>query len=123
MYIEGDSCAFARGNSQVSGHTAVVPPSVGVDGLDGQVATRGHPLPVWKHLLMMAGRETLMKDYRQNTVSIKTVHECVCLLCLGECGLYFRLTVVLAAPSTGRPSLSHSIIEGGLAPRDTQLRL
>ncbi len=62
MHVEGDSCAFAGGNGQVGGNTAVVPPSVGVDGLDGQVAPRRHPLPVWKHLLMMAGRETLMKD-------------------------------------------------------------
>lgn len=36
---------------------------------------------------------------------------------------FFGLTVALTAPSTGSPSLSHSIIDGGLAPRDTQLRL
>lgn len=62
MHVEGDSCAFAGGNSQVGGHTAVVPPSVAVDGLDWQVAPCGHPLPVWKHLLMMDGGETSMKD-------------------------------------------------------------
>lgn len=56
---------------------------------------------------------------RWTTATVRTLHECVCL----EWDFYFRLTVVLAAPSTGRPSLSHSIIEGGLAPRDTQLRL
>lgn len=44
--IEGDSCDFAHGNSQVGGHAAVVPPGVGVDRLDGQVATSGHSLPV-----------------------------------------------------------------------------
>lgn len=70
-------------------------------------------------------RQTLMEElqHRYNTVTVKTLHECVCLVRLGERDFYFRLTVVLAAPSTGRPSLSHSIIEGGLAPRDTQLRL
>lgn len=53
MNVEGDSGAFASGNSQVGGHTAVVPPCVSIDWLDGQVAPRGHPLPVWKHLLIM----------------------------------------------------------------------
>ena len=63
-----------------------------------------------------------MKDlqHRWNT---ETVKKHILKVCLGECGLCFRLTVMLAAPSTGRPSLSHSIIEGGLAPRDTQLKL
>lgn len=51
--VEGDSCAFAGVNSQVGGHTAVVSPSVSIDRLDGQVAARGHSLPVWKHLLIM----------------------------------------------------------------------
>lgn len=53
MDVEGDGCAFAGGDSQVGGHTAVVPPSVSIDRLDGQVATCGHSLPVWKHLLIM----------------------------------------------------------------------
>ncbi len=52
VYVEGDSCAFAAGNSEVGGHTAVVPPSVAVDRLDWQVAACGHPLPVWKYFLM-----------------------------------------------------------------------
>lgn len=47
MYVEGYGCALSGGNSQVGCHAAVVPPGVGVNGLDGQVAPRGHPLPVW----------------------------------------------------------------------------
>ena len=76
VHVEGDGCAFAGGNSQVGGHAAVVPPSVTVDGRDRQVAPCGHPLPVWKHLLMMDGGE--MMDSRQiyhtdeNTESVKT---------------------------------------------------
>lgn len=61
MYVEGDSCDFAGGNSQVGGHTAVVLPSVAVDGLDRQVATCGHPLPVREHLLIMDDRD-MTKD-------------------------------------------------------------
>lgn len=53
MNVEGDGRAFADGNSQVCGHTAVVPPRVSIDRLDGQVAPRGHPLPVRKHFLLM----------------------------------------------------------------------
>lgn len=46
MNVESDGCAFSRWNSQVGGHTAVVPPGVSINRLDGQVATRGHSLPV-----------------------------------------------------------------------------
>lgn len=53
VHVKGDGCAFSRGNSCVGGHTAVVPSSVRVDGVDRKVATRGHPLPVWKHLLVI----------------------------------------------------------------------
>lgn len=53
MDIKGDSCAFASGDSEVGGHAAVVPPRVGVNWLDRQEATRGHPLSVWEHLLMV----------------------------------------------------------------------
>lgn len=66
MNVEGDSRAFASGKSQVGGHTAVVPPCVGIDWLDGQVAPRGHPLPVRKHLLMMftqSGEQKIKKSH------------------------------------------------------------
>lgn len=52
MHVKSDGCAFAGGGSQVGGRAAVVPPSVSVNWLDGQVTTCGHPLSVWKHLLM-----------------------------------------------------------------------
>lgn len=52
MHVQGDGCAFAGGHGQVGGHTAVVPPSVGVYRVDGEVALCGHPLPVCQHLLL-----------------------------------------------------------------------
>lgn len=62
VHIEGDGCAFARGDSQVGSHAAVVPPCVTVNRLNRQVASCGHPLPVWEHLLMMEGKETFSID-------------------------------------------------------------
>lgn len=56
--VKGDGCAFASGDSQVGGHAAVVPPCVSVNWLDGQVATCGHPLSVWEHLLMVDQKKT-----------------------------------------------------------------
>lgn len=35
----------------------------------------------------------------------------------------FSLTVLVSAPSTIIPSLNHSIVDIGFAPRDTQVRL
>lgn len=55
VHVKSDGCAFASGNSQIGGHTAVVPPSIGVNRLDRQIAPCGHPLPVWKHFLMIGG--------------------------------------------------------------------
>lgn len=52
MHVEGDGGAFPGGDSQVTGHTAVVPPCVCVHWVDGQEAVGRHPLPVWEHLLM-----------------------------------------------------------------------
>lgn len=67
MHVKGHSCAFASRNSQVGGHTAVVPPSVSVDGMDGQVATCGHPLPVLKYLLMMVTGQRKIDKTIKNT--------------------------------------------------------
>lgn len=52
VHVEGDGGAFPGGDSQVTGHTAVVPPCVCVHWVDGQEAVGRHPLPVWEHLLM-----------------------------------------------------------------------
>jgi len=115
--VEGDGRASPGGHRQVGGDAAVVPPCVGVHGLDGQVATRGHPLPVWEHLLMTGGGRRDVDQTFTKQMRCCTQVPCECGVCI------WGLTVVLAAPSTGRPSFSHSITEGGLAPRDTQLRL
>lgn len=56
MNVEGDGRHFANGNGQVCGRTAVVPSCVSVHRVDGQEATRGHSLPVRKHLLEVEGQ-------------------------------------------------------------------
>ena len=62
VHVEGDGCAFARGDSLVGRHAAVIPPCVAVNRLNRQVASCGHPLPVREHLLAMEGKETFSID-------------------------------------------------------------
>lgn len=80
VHVKSDGCAFASGDSQIGGHTAVVPPSIGVNRLDRQVAPCGHPLPVWKHFLMIGQRE--IRTYR-SVRTADTVY--VCSVFLGSC--------------------------------------
>lgn len=123
VHVKSDGCAFASGNSQIGGHTAVVPPSIGVNRLDRQIAPCGHPLPVWKHFLMIGGQEDRERYAHIGVLELQILCMCVQYFQAHVWVCLFRFTVMLLAPSTGRPSLSHSIMEGGFAPRDTQLRL
>ena len=77
MYVEGDGGAFPGGDSQVTGHTAVVPPCVCVHWVDGQEAVGRHPLPVWEHLLMerQERREKKKEDKTANRRMRKSIGE------------------------------------------------